>query len=378
MGNQLSSINCCNQCKKEEKNGEIKFKGKKENNDLIGEKTDNSFLSNNYTSKSNINASKTGISVFNTEKENSYISESIKLISMNIMAKKIQKMYRNKNKSFSLKNNVKRSKRSLANNKPNEMEVVYYNKNKSSDKGFGIQIWQDNAKYVGMYEHDKANGIGIFYHSDGDIYQGEFLMDRAEGYAIYNYLNGAKYEGYWKNDVQCGIGIENWKDKSYFEGTYSNGKKNGIGKYTWADGSYYEGEWKDNNIDGYGIYNFADERVYKGDWKNNMMNGFGLFNLGVDKVYFGFFVNDLKDGFGIYKWISNDEVKIYLGFWSNGKQNGLGKYYSKKGNKLGNWVEGERNKWYKDQNEIEILLNNTQYKQFFSMSGNDVLQLLKI
>jgi hypothetical protein len=189
---------------------------------------------------------------------------------------------------------------------------VHYSKNyknSNTTSGFGIQVWQDNAKYVGLYENDKANGYGIFYHCDGDIYKGEFKNDRADGYAIYKYFNGAVYEGYWKEDVQNGIGVERWLDNSFYEGDYSKGKKSGFGKYSWADGSYYEGEWLDNNTEGFGIYHFSDGRVYKGSWKNNMMNGFGQFIWGKEKVYCG---KNTNINFIIITYLNNLLFTIYI------------------------------------------------------------------
>lgn len=218
-------------------------------------------------------------------KDNNYNS------SMTRSLKNSYQNYRLTNESQSNFNINEDVKLPMLSGKKGKNELLYSKNNikDNSTNGFGIQIWQDSAKYVGMYNNDMANGFGIFYHVDGDIYKGEFKNDRADGYALYYYLNGAQYEGYWKEDVQNGIGIERWKDNSFYEGEYSKGKKCGIGKYNWADGSYYEGYWKDNNIDGEGIYLFSDGRMYKGEWKCNMMNGFGTFHWGNEKVYCGKF-----------------------------------------------------------------------------------------
>ena len=34
--------------------------------------------------------------------------------------------------------------------------------------GFGVQIWQDGAKYRGMWQDNRAHGKGTFWHADGD------------------------------------------------------------------------------------------------------------------------------------------------------------------------------------------------------------------
>ena len=243
--------------------------------------------------------------------------------------------------------------------------------------GFGIQRWNDNAKYVGLHVNGKANSYGIFFHKDGDIYRGEFKSDKAEGYAIYNYVNGAEYEGEWKNDVQQGIGIEKWKDKSKYEGDYLDGKKHGIGKYTWVDGSKYEGEWNMNNISGIGEYNFSDGRLYKGMWESNAMNGFGVLKISEDKVYCGDFSNDLKEGFGVYLWSHNSIQKIYLGFWKKGNQNGIGKYLTKTNIKYGQWSDGDRLTWYDEKQALSMLSNSSKiYLKYFQLSFEEIKTMI--
>ena len=43
---------------------------------------------------------------------------------------------------------------------------------KNIREGFGLQIWNDGAAYIGYWKDHKAHGLGKFKHSDGDIYQG--------------------------------------------------------------------------------------------------------------------------------------------------------------------------------------------------------------
>ena len=405
MGNVGDVI--CNQCKQKDNNDEVNLKNKKTN--LIQDKQDESFLSKNNL----IINSKSGLINFKAKgigkQDDDSIKELITAVSINNLIKKIQRNFRNfnqtkkntlvKRKTLTKSNNYNNNQNPYQestfkynylgtnhsfhsqtnyqdySNMPKNKEIVY----KSSGTGFGIQIWQDNAKYIGSYENDKANGLGIFYHCDGDIYKGEFKDDRAHGYAEYFYLNGAKYEGYWMDDVQNGIGKECWKDNSFFEGNYKNGKKNGIGKYIWADGSFYEGDWLDNNIQGIGIYNFSDGRVYKGEWLNNMMNGFGIFKYSTEKLYYGYFKQDMKEGFGIYLWNSNGENKIYLGMWLAGKQHGIGKYFSKKGVKYGKWNQGERIKWFKnDENYTDLMEENEKkYIWLFKLDLKQVFEVIK-
>ena len=246
-------------------------------------------ISNNVNSKAALNNSFNSI----TNKSKNSIGNNSKKMNNNI------NYYAHKDNNYNIVNKSQRTMTieshneevnvPLFNKKDKTNELIFSkNTNENEKSRFGVQIWNDNAKYIGLFQENKANGFGIFYHCDGDIYKGEFKQDRADGYALYYYQNGAKYEGYWKEDVQNGIGLEIWKDESFYEGEYLNGKKNGIGKYSWPDGSFYEGEWSENNIYGYGIYKFSDGRLYKGEWKNNMMNGLGTFVWGGSaKVYCG-------------------------------------------------------------------------------------------
>lgn len=66
--------------------------------------------------------------------------------------------------------------------------------------GRGVQVWEDGAKYEGMWKEDMANGKGRLIHADGDVYFGEWLKDKAHGYGEYSHMDGAVYQGEWKED----------------------------------------------------------------------------------------------------------------------------------------------------------------------------------
>lgn len=237
--------------------------------------------------------------------------------------------------------------------------------------GFGIQIWNKEAKYVGYFKNDCAEGYGKFMAGD-DTYEGEFLNDGACGYGIYNRIGGTVYEGYWMDDSQETYGIEKWKDGSVYMGEYSGGKKHGIGTYYWNDGSKYEGMWQYNNLEGFGIYHFVNQRVYLGEWKNNSKNGFGIF-LWPEKKFVGIYSNDRRDGFGIYYWRNN--AKAFMGFWKEGKQSGFGKYIVKDKKKFGIWKDDNKVDWLKDDDEAFAVLEKYQlqaYKQIFLFNLEDI------
>ena len=88
--------------------------------------------------------------------------------------------------------------------------------NKDQKEGFGINIWNDEAKYIGYYKNNKAEGYGKFM-AGNDVYKGEFKDDAASGYGIFN-NEVLTYEGLWVKDLQEKYGIEKWKDGYIYKG----------------------------------------------------------------------------------------------------------------------------------------------------------------
>ena len=66
--------------------------------------------------------------------------------------------------------------------------------------GFGVQIWPDGARYIGMWKENKAHGQGQFIHVDGDKYDGNWFEDQAHGYGNYYHADGSSYKGEWEFD----------------------------------------------------------------------------------------------------------------------------------------------------------------------------------
>lgn len=133
-------------------------------------------------------------------------------------------------------------------------------------EGFGVQIWPDGSKYVGLWKEGKAFGFGRFILADGDAYQGEWLEGKAHGRGDYFYADGARYQGDWIEDKQQGFGSECWPDGSRYQGEYRDGKKNGEGLFTWADGATYYGQWSNNKMHGMGVFKLPDGRTYEGQY----------------------------------------------------------------------------------------------------------------
>ena len=235
---------------------------------------------------------------------------------------------------------------------------------KNQKEGFGINKWNDEAKYIGYYRNNKAEGYGKFI-AGNDLYQGEFKDDAANGYGIFN-NSMITFEGYWNKELQEGCGIETWKDGSMYKGEYSDGKKTGVGTYSWSDGTWYEGMWENNTFNGYGIFYFLNGRYYLGEWKDKKKNGFGEF-IWPEKKYVGFYSNDKKNGLGIMIW--KDGRKAQIGFWKDGKQFGFGKFMNKKKSHFGLWKSNNKVDWFRHNNDgVEYLIKNNlqKYKNIFN------------
>ena len=242
--------------------------------------------------------------------------------------------------------------------------------NKDKKEGFGINTWGDEAKYIGYYKNNKAEGYGKFI-AGNDIYKGEFKDDAASGYGIFN--NGdLTYEGYWVKELQEIYGIEKWKDGSIYKGEYSKGIKAGIGTYMWEDGTKYEGMWENNTFNGFGIFYYSNDRFYFGEWKDKKRDGFGEF-IWPEKKYIGFFSEDKKEGIGIIIW--KNKKKALIGFWKDGKQNGFGKLMNKKKVYFGLWKGNNKVDWLKTENDGEEYLENDEIKKYKNIFELNIEQL---
>ena len=378
------------------------YKDNQKNKNTIYEIVDNSNYDNiNNSFNKNIlregrNKNKVRFKMDNTE-NNSFNSSKNKSNNenekKNIFSEKELKSNENINNNNEIysNNNNNNSK----NNKENNNNSNSYNNNKifdqvknisprkpityignrinDSKEGFGINIWSNEAKYIGYFKNNKAHGYGKFI-AGKDIYQGEFENDGASGYGIFDNGDETTYEGYWINDSQETYGIEKWKDGSVYMGEYLKGKKNGIGVYHWPDGTWYEGQWVDNTFDGYGIYYFNNDRTYFGEWKNKKKEGFGEF-IWPDRKYIGFYNNDKKNGFGITVW--KDGHKAIAGFWKDGKQFGFGKFMNNKKSYFGIWNGNNKVEWFKnDKQGLDYLENNSLegYKNIFEYNLEEIIE----
>ena len=85
---------------------------------------------------------------------------------------------------------------------------------KGSKEGFGINIWDEDTKYIGYYKNNKANGYGKFI-AGKDIYKGEFENDGACGFGIFN--NGDETTMESKNGKIIQYILENIQEEKNME-----------------------------------------------------------------------------------------------------------------------------------------------------------------
>ena len=255
-------------------------------------------------------------------------------------------------------------------------EIYIGDKIGKKKQGLGLQIWNKETFYFGIFKENKANGVGKFI-SGKTKYKGEFKNDEVNGFGIYS-NNKLTYEGLWNNDLQSDYGIEKWDDGSIYKGHYYDGKKNGIGIYIWDDGNKYEGEFVNNTFHGYGIYYFNNnKKYYIGQWENNEKNGYGEL-ITEDKIFIGYYLKDKRDGFGISYLKS--KKKYYIGFWKDGKKTGLAKIFIE--NKKMYGIVDKDEKFIKikdDENEIYNILQKEgflKYKNFFKLAFEDISNMI--
>jgi hypothetical protein len=106
------------------------------------------------------------------------------------------------------------------------------------------------------------------------------------------------------------------------------------------------------------------------------MNGYGEFIWKDGKKYIGFYVDDKKEGFGIHYWPSPQ--RIYIGFWKGGKQEGIGKFIKLNDIKYGEWVNGERLRFFDNFLEASkaIPQNHLKFMPYFNQEMEKINELL--
>ena len=90
---------------------------------------------------------------------------------------------------------------------------------------------------------DCQKGPGIFLYEDGARYNGKFQDGRPEGFGTFKNPAGHKYTGGWVAGEKHGFGKYHYPGGDIYEGQFSHNQKHGYGTHTWADGTQYRGTW---------------------------------------------------------------------------------------------------------------------------------------
>ncbi len=230
--------------------------------------------------------------------------------------------------------------------------------------GQGLCVYTSGIKYVGTWKGGKIEGEGRMYLQDGSIKAGiwknnKFLKeatagclsgDCENGYGIYLYEDGVKYIGVFKSGAPSTQGTVYYTDGSKYVGKWSSQKRNGEGTFFTTDGLIKEGAWQNDNFIG-------ATKSAKGCVEGNCQNGDGIYVYRDNTRYEGAFVNSVAHGKGICYYSDGD---MYVGEWSNHNFDGFGTMYISDGTVLeGHWRAGEYVGKAKAQDEAVAKTNPT-------------------
>lgn len=106
------------------------------------------------------------------------------------------------------------------------------------------------------------------------------------------------------------------------------------------------------------------------------MHGYGEFQWKDGKQYKGYYLCDKKEGFGIHYWPS--PVRLFIGFWKEGKQDGIGKYVKNNSVKYGQWIKGERIRYFDTFGDAMEALPGVyeKYISYFKIDVNELMESL--
>ena len=82
----------------------------------------------------------------------------------------------------------------------------YWNKETNTKEGYGQQLFQNGAKYEGMWKNNLPEGLGRYIYENGDYYYGNRIQGKANGEGTFVSTEGNTYTGYWQDDMHHGKG----------------------------------------------------------------------------------------------------------------------------------------------------------------------------
>jgi hypothetical protein len=165
---------------------------------------------------------------------------------------------------------------------------------------YGIFLFENGTKYVGVFKEGKPSDQGTVFYNDGTKYVGEWVNQKRNGVGTHFTAQGLVKEGAWQNDkfigetraakgcvegdCRDGAGTYVYKDNTRYEGNFMNSVAHGEGICYYSDGDMYVGEWRNHNFDGFGTMYINDGTVLKGNWKDGEFKGEAKAEIQADAV----------------------------------------------------------------------------------------------
>lgn len=155
--------------------------------------------------------------------------------------------------------------------------------------GYGIFLFDDGSKYLGVFENGVPTVQGTVFYEDGSKYVGEWKNRKRNGKGTLFAPDGLVKDGIWQGDelvgnaksakgcvegnCKNGEGVYVYSDNTRYEGNFQGSVAHGKGTCFYADGDMYSGEWKNHNFDGYGTMYINDGTILKGMWRTGEFVG---------------------------------------------------------------------------------------------------------
>lgn len=154
-------------------------------------------------------------------------------------------------------------------------------------------MYEDNSKYVGVFQDGQPHGLGTLFYPDGRRYTGEWVNGKREGGGVMVFSDGNLQRGLWRNNkmirpVQLektinlsrkgcikgncvdGEGTYVAYDGSKYIGTFQEGLFHGEGTCYFENGDKYEGQWLKGLFHGRGTMHFTSGKIIYAEWKNGV------------------------------------------------------------------------------------------------------------
>lgn len=159
--------------------------------------------------------------------------------------------------------------------------------------GKGVLLYENNNKYVGVFQDGLPHGLGTLFYPDGRRYTGEWVNGKREGGGVMVFSDGHLQRGLWRNNkmirpVQIEKSI-NLSRKGCIKGNCVDGE----GTYVAYDGSTYQGAFQEGLFHGQGICYFMNGDKYDGEWFKGLFHGRGTMHFTSGKIVYAQWKNGI-------------------------------------------------------------------------------------